>query len=76
MADLPEHAKGGPILWEISRRFNVTYKITQCATGVDVAIMSLSFGAHAKSWNGWWRFLRESGITIEFGRSPPARRSP
>ncbi len=60
--------KGRPILWEISRRFNVTYKITQCATGVDVAIMSFVIWGTSQELERVVAFLRESGISVEFGR--------
>lgn len=65
--------KGRPILWEISRRFNVTYKITQCATGADVAIMSFVIWGANPELEKVVAFLRELGISVEFGQLSASR---
>lgn len=54
-------------LWVLSRRYDVTYKITQSTTGDPVSIVSLCLTGPQAEVNGAINFLREQGINVEFG---------
>ncbi|MFH1417645.1 MAG: NIL domain-containing protein [Planctomycetota bacterium] len=59
--------KKQPFLWTISRRFNVTYKITQSTIGGNVAIMSLMLWGAPEEVDAVVSYLRDQGINVEFG---------
>ncbi|HVP12368.1 MAG TPA: NIL domain-containing protein [Phycisphaerae bacterium] len=61
--------KRRPFIWEISRRFDVTFKITQSTTGSEVAIMSLVLWGSRPELDGVVAFLREQDINVEFGEA-------
>jgi ABC-type methionine transport system ATPase subunit len=61
--------KRRPFLWEISRRFDVTFKITQSSTGAEVAIMSLVLWGAPAEVDAVVAYLREQGINVEFGQA-------
>jgi ABC-type methionine transport system ATPase subunit len=61
--------KRRPFIWEISRRFDVTFKITQSTTGSTVAIMSLVLWGSRREVDGVVAYLREQDINVEFGES-------
>lgn len=54
-------------LWTISRRFDVTYKITQSVTGDPVSIVSLILKGTQAEVDGVITYLREQGINVELG---------
>ena len=58
-----------PFVWEISRRFDVTFKITQSTTGNEVAIMSLVLWGSQSEVEGVVSYLREQDINVEFGEA-------
>lgn len=60
--------KRRPFLWEISRRFDVTFKITQSSTGNELAIMSLVVWGTQAEVDAVVAYLREQGINVEFGQ--------
>ena len=61
-------------LWTISRRFDVTYRLTQSVTGDPVSIVSLMLSGPQSEVDGVVTFLRDQGINVEFGViEPPAR---
>jgi L-aspartate semialdehyde sulfurtransferase ferredoxin len=61
--------KRSPFIWEISRRFDVTFKITQSTTGAEVAIMSLVLWGSRQEVDGVVAYLREQDINVEFGEA-------
>jgi L-aspartate semialdehyde sulfurtransferase ferredoxin len=61
--------KRRPFIWEISRRFDVTFKITQSTTGNEVAIMSLVVWGSRSEVDGVVAYLREQDINVEFGEA-------
>ena len=61
--------KRRPFIWEISRRFDVTFKITQSTTGSTVAIMSLVLWGSRGEVDGVVSYLREQEINVEFGEA-------
>jgi len=61
--------KRRPFLWEISRLFDVTFKITQSSTGPQIAIMSLVLWGAPADIDAVVAYLREQGINVEFGQT-------
>jgi hypothetical protein len=61
--------KRKPFIWEISRRFDVTFKITQSTTGSEVAIMSMVVWGSPEAVDGVVAYLREQEINVEFGEA-------
>jgi len=54
-------------LWELSRRFDVTFKLMQSVSGESVSILSMLLWGPQPEVNGAVAFLREQGINVEFG---------
>lgn len=61
--------KRRPFVWEISRLFDVTFKITQSATGDEIAIMSLVLWGRVAEIEGVVAHLRGQHINVEFGEA-------
>lgn len=54
-------------LWTISRRYDVTYKITQSVTGDPVSIVSLVVRGRQAEVDGVVTYLRDQGINVDMG---------
>lgn len=54
-------------LWTISRRYDVTYKITQSVTGDPVSIVSLVLRGTQAEVDGVVNYLRDQGINVDLG---------
>lgn len=61
-------------LWTISRRYDVTYKLTQSVTGDPVSIVSLLVWGPPAEVDGVVTYLREQGINVELGEIEAAAR--
>lgn len=59
--------KSQHFLWTISRRYDVTYRITQSVTGDPVSIVSLELQGSAAEVDGVIAYLREQGINVDIG---------
>jgi len=60
-------------LWTISRRYDVTYKVTQSVTGDPVSIVSLLVWGPPAEVDGVVTYLRDQGINVELGEIEAAR---
>jgi hypothetical protein len=58
-----------PFLWTIGRRFDIGYKITHCATGPNMAIISLVAWGDAEEIDRTVSYLREQGVCVEYGEA-------
>lgn len=56
-----------PLLWELSRRFDITYKLMQSVTSDLVGIVSMLIWGPAVEVTGAVSFLRELGVNVEYG---------
>lgn len=56
-----------PFLWLMARRYGVTFKIMQSATGDPVSIVSLLIWGKPGEVEGAVSFLRDRGINVEYG---------
>ena len=59
--------KSQHFLWTISRRYDVTYRITQSVTGDPVSIVSLELAGSEAEVDGVIAYLREQGINVDIG---------
>lgn len=54
-------------LWEMTRRFDVTFKLMQSVSGESVSILSMLLWGPRPEVTGAVAFLRERGANVEFG---------
>ncbi len=59
--------KSQAFLWEMSRRFDVTFKLMQSVSGESVSILSMLLWGPKPEVNGAVAFLRERDVNVEFG---------
>ena len=58
-----------PFLWTLGREFDLGYKITHCATGEHMAIISLVAWGEAEELQRAVNYLRQKGVTVEYGEA-------
>jgi len=56
---------GKPVLWEMSRRFDVTFDIRQSSVGRDIAIVAVLLKGSKDQVEAACRFLQEKGLEVE-----------
>ena len=60
-----DDVRRGPMTWEMSSQFDVTFDIRQSSTGDTVNIMALLLEGPASHVDGAIAFLREHGVEVE-----------
>ena len=58
-----------PYLWKLGREFDLGYKITHSVSGQNTAIVSLVVWGEAQEVERAVTYLRQNGVTVEYGEA-------